>query len=194
MVTGVRGVAQFSLESDEQEEAPHKNYYDSTFDFDFLAPGDVATLYDINALYNLPTSIDGTGQKLAIIGETDIYLADINDFRTGFGSAPIPTSGANSCASNSTTGLLTSCTDATNLGQVLVGTDPGKTYACGDLTEADTDIEWSGATARNAQIIDVNAPAIWVNLLHAPKYPAAEWWMLCPMRSPLRPARHQSLR
>ncbi len=163
VVTGVRGLHSFRWKAMGRRRPPHKNYYDSTFDFDFLAPGDVATLYDINALYNLPTSIDGTGQKLAIIGETDIYLADINDFRTGFGLAPIPTSGANSCASNSTTGLLTSCTNATNLGYVLVGTDPGKTYACGDLTEADTDIEWSGATARNAQIIYVNAPAIWVN-------------------------------
>jgi hypothetical protein len=164
VVTGVRGLHSFRWKAMSRRRPPHKNYYDSTFDFDFLAPGDVATLYDINALYNLlPTSIDGTGQKLAIIGETDIYLPDINDFRTGFGLTPIPTSGANSCASNSTTGLLTSCSNATNLGYVLVGTDPGKTYPCGDLTEADTDIEWSGATARNAQIIYVNAPAIWVN-------------------------------
>ena len=40
-------------------------------------------------------------------------------------------------------------------------TDPGTPNTCGDLAEADLDIEWSGAIARNAQIIYVNAPAIW---------------------------------
>ena len=53
----------------------------------FLAPGDIATIYDINALYNASPAIDGTGQKLAVIGQTDVYLADITDFRTGFGLA-----------------------------------------------------------------------------------------------------------
>ena len=38
-------------------------------------------------------------------------------------------------------------------------TDPGAPSTCGDLIEADLDIEWSGAIARNAQIIFVNAPA-----------------------------------
>ena len=50
---------------------------------DFIAPGDFATIYDVNALYT--AGIDGTGQKLAVMGQTDIYLADLNDFRSGFG-------------------------------------------------------------------------------------------------------------
>ena len=160
IVTGVQGLTSFPWKAMGAKQRLHRDYYASNFQFDFMAPGDAATIYDINPLYNGSPVIDGTGQKLAIIGQTDIYLADINDFRSGFGLPPIPTSGSNSC-STTPGGLLLSCSKATNLGYVLVGTDPGAASKCGDLSEADLDIEWSGAIARNAQIIYVNAPAIW---------------------------------
>jgi subtilase family serine protease len=39
------------------------NYYDGNFVFpNFLAPGDIATIYDIAPLYDASTPIDGTGQ------------------------------------------------------------------------------------------------------------------------------------
>jgi hypothetical protein len=118
----------------------------------FLAPGDIATMYDINPLYT--AGIDGTGQKLAVIGETDVYLADLNDFRSGFGLSQI------SGCTTSGTDVITAC-NSTNFQYVLVtgDTDPGAPDSVGDdLPEADIDIEWSGATARNAQIVYVNAP------------------------------------
>ncbi len=130
------------------------DYYDSTFTANFLAPGDVATIYDINPLYNATSPIDGTGQKLAIIGQTDVYLADIANFRTGFSLNPIT-----GCTTNST-GIITAC-NSTNFQYVAVGTDPGIVYPCGDLGESDLDIEWSGAVARNAQIIFVNSPIVY---------------------------------
>ena len=136
------------------------DYYDANFIFpNFLAPGDLATIYDITPLYSASTPIDGTGQKLAIVGQTDIYLADINDFRSGFGLNPIPTTGAGSCTTNSS-GIVISPCNTTHFQYVLVAgsTDPGTTYACGDLGESDLDIEWSGAVARNAQIVFVNSP------------------------------------
>jgi subtilase family serine protease len=120
----------------------------------FVAPGDIATIYDIKPLYTAATPIDGTGQKLAIVGQTDVYLADINDFRSGFNLNPI--TGCTTNASN----VITSC-NSTYFQYIAVGSDPGTPYLCGDLSEADLDIEWSGATARNAQIIYVNAPVIW---------------------------------
>src|SRR5208282_1315181 len=60
----------------------HRDYYDANFYFkNFLAPDDIATIYDMASLYTAsPTKIDGTGQKLAIVGQTDIFLDDINDF------------------------------------------------------------------------------------------------------------------
>ncbi|MGB7602479.1 MAG: S53 family peptidase, partial [Candidatus Sulfotelmatobacter sp.] len=118
----------------------------------FVAPGDVATLYDLNPLYSATPAIDGTNQKLAIIGQTDVYLADITNFRSGFGLNQIT-----GCTTNAS-GILTAC-DSTNFKYVVVGTDLGTPSTCGDIVEADLDIEWSGATARNAQIIYVNAPA-----------------------------------
>jgi subtilase family serine protease len=137
------------------------DYYDGNFVFpNFLAPGDIATIYDINALYNASTPIDGTGQKLAIVGQTDIYLADINDFRSGFSLNQI--SGCTTNANGVVTATAPGC-NTTYFQYVLVAgnTDPGTTYACGDLGESDLDVEWSGAVARKAQIVFVNAPVIY---------------------------------
>ena len=128
------------------------DYYVAKFVFpNFLAPDDVATIYDIAPLYDASTPIDGTGQKLAIVGQTDVYLADITEFRSGFNLAPIT-----GCTTNAN-GVITACS-STYFQYKLVGSDPGTTYACGDLGEADLDIEWSGATARKAQIVYVNSP------------------------------------
>jgi len=128
----------------------HPEYSDSQLG-NLLAPDDIATMYDISSLYSAPAPIDGSGQKLAIVGQTDVYLADLTDFRSGFGLNQIT-----GCATGGS-GLITSC-NSTYFQYVLVGTDPGIVYPCGDLGESDLDIEWSGAVARNAQIIFVNSP------------------------------------
>jgi len=163
VVTGIRGLADFHpkpmyVRPGRGNKIPeaHPSYTTSingNTDY-FLAPGDIATIYDLNSLYNASPAIDGTGQKLAIIGQTDVYLADISDFRAGFSLNQIT-----GCTTNAS-GIITAC-DSTNFQYVLVPgiTDPGTPSTCGDLPEADLDIEWSGATARNAQIIFVNAPA-----------------------------------
>jgi len=131
------------------------DYFDVNFFFpSFLAPGDIATIYDITPLYTASTPIDGTGQKLAIVGQTDIILADINDFRTGFGLSAIPTTGAGACTTDAN-GIVISPCNTTNFQYVLIGTDPHVVFR-GDIGEADLDVEWSGAVARNAQIIYIN--------------------------------------
>ena len=92
----------------------------------FLAPGDFATIYDIQQLYI--NGIDGTGQKIALTGQSSINLSDVAHFRSAAGlAANVPT-------------LL------------LV---PGKgtsTRCAGDEGESDLDVEWSGAVAKNAGI------------------------------------------
>jgi subtilase family serine protease len=147
IVTGIHGLDDFYLKPRVMHRV-RPRYYSSTYG-DFLAPGDVATIYDISPLYN--SSVDGTGQKLAIIGQTDIYLSDINDFRTGFGLTSL------SCTTNSS-GLITSCNDP-HFQYVLANSveDPGSPSS-GDLGESDLDLEWSGAVARGAQLIFVNTP------------------------------------
>jgi subtilase family serine protease len=149
VVTGIHGLDDFYLEPKGVTASPE--YFNGNFaQPDFLAPDDIATIYDISALYS--AGIDGTGQKLAVIGQTDIDLSDLTNFRTGFGLSSI------SCTTNSD--LITACSDP-HLQYVLVqgATDPGQTRIQ-DLALADQEIEWAGAVARNAQIIYVNAPAV----------------------------------
>ena len=153
VVIGVRGLHDFRMKPASSGNRMHRNYYDSTSKGTFLAPGDIATIYDVNPLYAL--GFDGTGQTIAVIGQTDIYTDDIVDFRSSFGLSAI------SGCTTSTTGVLTAC-DTANFKYVLVlppgGVDPGAPDTVGDLPEADLDIEWSGAVAKGAKIIYVNAP------------------------------------
>jgi uncharacterized protein (TIGR03437 family) len=96
----------------------------------FLAPDDIATIYDIAPIYQ--AGYDGSGQRIVIVGASDIDLADIQTFRQKFG---LPA----------------------NIPQVILyGPDPG-IPSLDALGEADLDIEWAGAVARNATIIYVYA-------------------------------------
>ena len=49
----------------------------------FLAPDDFATIYDVKPLYS--RGIDGSGQKIAVVGQSDIQLGDIREFRSLIG-------------------------------------------------------------------------------------------------------------
>ena len=95
----------------------------------FLTPDDLATIYDIQGLYN--AGIDGTGQKIAVMGQTSIVMSNVTTFR-------------------SLSGL-----SVNNPTVILNGPDPG--VIDGDDTEAYLDLEWAGAVARKAQIIYVNS-------------------------------------
>jgi subtilase family serine protease len=169
IVQGFRGIddfrpkAMYVKRTAPQAQKARPNYYDSEFNPpDFVAPGDIATIYDINPLYNASPAIDGTGQKLVIVGQTDIYLADLNAFRTGFGLPLI-----SGCTTDSTTTQITAC-NSSNFVYVLDGSDPGvATPEEGDLAEADLDLEWSAATARGAQIIFVNSTDVFTSYYYA---------------------------
>src|ERR1700692_1600128 len=92
----------------------------------FLAPGDFATIYDIQALYN--TGMDGSGQKIALTGQSSISLNDVANFRSNSGlAANVPT-------------LL------------LVPGTGTSTRCTGDEGESDLDVEGSGGVAKNASI------------------------------------------
>jgi subtilase family serine protease len=96
----------------------------------FVTPGDFATIYDLNALYS--SGIDGTGQSIAVMGQTDILLTDVATFRS-LSSLPA---------------------NPPNVILVPGVTDPG--VVTDDIQEASLDVEWSGAVARNATINFVN--------------------------------------
>jgi len=101
-----------------------------------LAPYDLATIYNILPLWN--AGIDGTGETIAIVSQSDINPADVDSFRATFG---LP---------------------AKKLNIIHYGPDPGLVTADDDEGEADLDVEWSGAVAKNATIdlvVSANTPA-----------------------------------
>ena len=56
-----------------------------------LAPDDLATIYDITKLYQAThgTNIDGTGQTIVVVGQTDIDPTDIQGFRSNTTCRPL---------------------------------------------------------------------------------------------------------
>jgi len=155
IVTGMRGLNNFHLKP--QVSRPKRNYNaDNSFTGQFLGPPDIATVYNISSLNSAITN--STGESLAIIGQTDIFQADISDFRTGFGLSAIT-----GCTLSTESPFVITACSTSNFKYVLYlpegGTDPLTPDSISDdLPEADLDIEWSGATAPNAQVIYVNAP------------------------------------
>jgi hypothetical protein len=91
----------------------------------YVSPADFATIYNVNPLYS--AGINGTGKTIAIVGRTDIALADVQYFRSFFGLV------------------------ANDPVFVHNGTDPGN-LGSGEEGEADLDVEWSGAVAPNATV------------------------------------------
>jgi uncharacterized protein (TIGR03437 family) len=89
----------------------------------YLTPEDFATIYNLPPLYK--TGFDGTGQSIAVVGQSDVALSDLNSFRSRFG---LPASSPRF---------------------VLYGADPGTN---GDEIEGDLDIQWAGAVAPKATI------------------------------------------
>jgi hypothetical protein len=92
-----------------------------------VGPYDFATIYNLSPLWNASPPIDGTGQKIAIVGETDIDPQDVADFRNFFGLPPV------------------------TLHVTHDGPAPG-ILTNGEETEADLDVEWSSAVAKGATI------------------------------------------
>jgi hypothetical protein len=113
-----------------------------------VGPWDFAAIYNVTPLWNAQTPIDGTGQTIAIAGTSDINLADVAAFRQDF---DLPTSGAANTpqqmkgVNGHDPGMCTASSSSTSLCTI------------GDLEENTLDVEWSGAVARNAQIILVTS-------------------------------------
>ncbi|HEY7389638.1 MAG TPA: protease pro-enzyme activation domain-containing protein [Bryobacteraceae bacterium] len=147
VIGGIRGLNNFRLRPQLKSRAivprasnPHST--DSQGNH-YLTPEDVANIYNLKPLYS--GGLNGSGQKIVVVGQTDIRTADIDQFRSTFNLPAI------------------------NLQQVLVpgSPDPGvippcesstpASEECGDLSEADLDLELSGAVAPNATIIYVYA-------------------------------------
>ena len=102
-----------------------------------VGPGDFAVIYNSKPL--IAASSDGTGQTIAIVGETEINPQDVTDFRTMFG--------------------LPNNFSASNI--VLNGMDPGITSQ-DEESESDLDVQWSGGVAPGATVkfvVSASTPA-----------------------------------
>lgn len=92
----------------------------------FLSPADIVTTYDAGALRN--SGYIGTGQSIAIVGQSDVAISDIESFQNAAGlpvKDPVP---------------------------ILTPNSGTPAIYSGDESESDLDLEWSGAMAPGAQI------------------------------------------
>ena len=97
----------------------------------YVTPQDFATIYDLNPLYSSTPPIDGTGQKIVVVGQSQVVLGDVATFRSLSGLPPsVPQT-------------------------ILVPSSPNPGVIDGDVQESSLDIEWSGAVAPGAAIIFV---------------------------------------
>jgi len=106
-----------------------------------LVPGDIAAIYNINALYQL--GMNGTGVTIAVAGQTAVNLSDITVFRSQYG--------------------LTRNDPQVTL--VPGYPDPG--VRPDDLLEADVDIEYAGAIAPSAKVQYVYSPNVFTSAFYA---------------------------
>jgi len=102
------------------------NFTSGQTDNHYLQPGDVAVIYDIKAAYN--AGYTGSGQSIAIVGQSEINVSDIEDFENAAGlSVKDPT-------------------------VVLVPDSGSAAYSPDNQAESDLDLEYSGGIAKGATI------------------------------------------
>jgi subtilase family serine protease len=103
-----------------------KNFTSSQSGDHYVTPGDIATIYDIKAAYDAGDT--GAGQSIAIVGQSEIYASDIENFQNAAGmTVKDPT-------------------------VVLVPSSGSAAVYSGDEAESDLDLEYSGAIATGATV------------------------------------------
>jgi uncharacterized protein (TIGR03437 family) len=138
VVSGIRGLTDFGMQPRLRKPSSKMT---SAGGVHHLAPDDVATIYNIQPLYD--AGIDGTGQRLAVVGQSSLRATDITGFRSRFNLPPM------------------------NLEQVLVPGSRNPGVQAGDIDEANLDVQWAGAVARKATIVYVYSTDVWQSAMYA---------------------------
>jgi uncharacterized protein (TIGR03437 family) len=147
VVTSIRGLTDFRLKpawrprSSRPFTAQPQYNNASLCDPHCIGPDDLATIYNLTPLFN--ASLTGSGQKLAVVGQSQVRMTDIEQYRSFF-----------NLPANDPQPLL-----------VPGDTDPG--IVNGDLGESELDLEISGAVARNAAIIFVYSSDVMTSAQYA---------------------------
>jgi subtilase family serine protease len=150
VISGVRNLDDFRPKPRRmvRHKLPGSPHFTSSISGDhFLAPEDFATIYDVTAFYS--AGFDGTGEKIAVVGDSDVSMSNIETFRSLAG-----------LSKNDPTKVL-----VPNTGSATVP-------SADEQIEAYLDLEWSGAVAKNASILYVfvgNNPnySVWDALQYA---------------------------
>ena len=126
----------------------HPNFTSEISGKHFLAPDDFATIYDIQGLYG--SGVTGAGETIVVVGQSDLSTDtnhsnqyDVVTFRSVSNLPPV------------------------SLQVLLVPGDNDPGIVTGDVDEANLDVEWSGAVARNALIYVNSQNALFNSLQYA---------------------------
>ena len=136
VVMGFRGLDNFELKPRMLKQMGAK-FTSSVSGKHYIAPPDFATIYDVNHLYQM--GFTGSGQKIVVVGQSDVALSDIRAFRSNSGlpaNDPTPIDPNNPAF----------------VGLIVPG-DADPKMQQGDIDEASLDVEWAGAIAYNATVI-----------------------------------------
>ena len=126
VVESVRNLNNFRPKPLVRYRRPQPNFTSSQSGSHYLQPGDVAVIYDINPAYN--AGYTGTGQSIAVVGQSEIDISDIGHFQSAAGLA---------------------VKDPT---LVLVPGSGTAQYSSGDEAESDLDLEYAGGIGKGATI------------------------------------------
>jgi hypothetical protein len=138
IVAGIQGLDDFSFRSRRQSATPA--YVSGADGVQSLAPGDLATIYDMKPLYRM--GVDGKGVTIAVVGAAVPSLADYRSYRGRFG---LP---------------------ANDFQTVVVpGSIAGNAEA--ETVEAALDLEIAGAAAPGAAIVYVQDEDVSAGLAYA---------------------------
>ncbi|NDJ11560.1 MAG: peptidase S8 [Acidobacteriia bacterium] len=138
LVAGVRGFNNFGLKPLHRQARLQPNFTTASGNH-YLSPGDIATIFNFLPLY--AAGINGTGQSVAVIGQTNVDISDIRAFRAAYRLPPGDPE------------------------IQLFGPNPG--VSPDDQYEAHLDLEWAGAAAPNARIIYVNSTDVILSTYYA---------------------------
>ena len=128
VVSGIRNLDDFRPKA--QHIPVRKTFTSGLSGNNFFAPPDIVTAYDIGPLHS--ASVNGTGQTIAIMGQSYVNVADIEAFQTASG--------------------LTKKDPQLVL---VPGTGNDGAFRQGDESESDLDLEWSSAMAPGANVVFV---------------------------------------
>jgi hypothetical protein len=160
VVGAVSGLHDFRLKPRVHTSFVKPNFTSSVSGSHFIAPGDIYTIYDMNPLLS-STSLPGANMTIAVTGQVDISLYDVNTFRAASGlnvNPPtvqvVPSAVYGGCDPGTPTSYNLAC----------VGKNPPTSN---DLAESSIDVEWSGAMAPYATVLFVTSQDVFLSMQYA---------------------------